>query len=273
MKKSSTVYLICGFLGAGKTTYSKKLAQNTEALHLNPDDVCMQKYKPQEYENNWEACFAKTLDFLWQKVASYITQNQDVIFDMGFWSKSSRQNAIAKIKQMGGEPIIHYIYAPDFILKQRLMTRSGKIAEQNLLNFEIIKKSFEAPEQDENFVTINNFELPAANQMHKMSVQEKYFNLLKSGRKTIELRLFDEKRQKIKIGDIIEFSNAANAKDTFFAQVINLHKAPDFISLCSKISIRKIGFSSQDELLKTLEEFYPSQRQKEFGVIGIEIQI
>ena len=139
MKKSSTVYLICGFLGAGKTTYSKKLAQNTGALHLNPDDVCMQKYKPQEYENNWEACFAKTLDFLWQKVASYITQNQDVIFDMGFWSKSSRQNAIAKIKQMGGEPIIHYIYAPDFILKQRLMTRSGKIAEQNLLNFEIIK--------------------------------------------------------------------------------------------------------------------------------------
>ena len=106
-----------------------------------------------------------------------------------------------------------------------------------------------------------------------MRVQEKYFNLLKSGRKTIELRLFDEKRQKIKIGDIIEFSNAANAKDTFFAQVINLHKAPDFISLCSKISIRKIGFSSQDELLKTLEEFYPSQRQKEFGVIGIEIQI
>ena len=150
MKESSTVYLICGFLGAGKTTYSKKLAQNTGAVHLNPDDVCMQKYKPQEYENNWEACFANTLDFLWQKVASYITQNQDVIFDMGFWSKSSRQNAIAKIRQMGGEPIIHYIYAPDFILKQRLMTRSGKIAEQNLLNFEIIKKSFEAPEQDEN---------------------------------------------------------------------------------------------------------------------------
>ena len=106
-----------------------------------------------------------------------------------------------------------------------------------------------------------------------MKVQEKYFNLLKSGRKTIELRLFDEKRQKIKIGDIIEFSNASNAKDTFFAQVIDLYKAPDFKSLCSKISIQQAGFSSQDELLKTLEEFYPPQRQKEFGVIGIEIQI
>ena len=51
--------------------------------------------------------------------------------------------------------------------------------------------------------------------MHNMSVKEKYYNLLKSGKKTIELRLFDEKRQKIKIGDIIEFSNASNADDTF----------------------------------------------------------
>ena len=115
------VNIISGFLGAGKTTYSKKLAQDTGALHLNPDDVCMQKYKPKEYENNWEECFAKTLDFLWQAMASYITQSKDVIFDMGFWSKSSRQNAVAKIKQLGGKPIIHYIYAPDSILKQRLM--------------------------------------------------------------------------------------------------------------------------------------------------------
>ena len=72
--------------------------------------------------------------------------------------------------------------------------------------------------------------------MHNMSVKEKYYNLLKSGKKTIELRLFDEKRQKIKIGDIIEFSNASNADDTFSAKVINLHKAPDFKSLCSKNS-------------------------------------
>lgn len=109
--------------------------------------------------------------------------------------------------------------------------------------------------------------------MHSMSVQERYYNLLKLGKKTIELRLWDDKRQKIKIGDIIEFSNASNADDTFSAKVINLYKAPDFKSLCSKISIQQVGFTSQDELLKTLEEFYSIKQQKEFGVVGIEIVV
>ncbi len=152
-----TVYLMCGFLGAGKTTYSKKLAQNTGAQHLNPDEFCMQKYPPEEYENNWEACFVQTLEYLWQEIATYIKHYKDVIFDMGFWTKSSRKQAVNKIKQMGGNPIIYYIYAPDEVLKQRLKTRTGKIAEQNLLQFDIIKKSFEEPSQDEVFVTIKNY--------------------------------------------------------------------------------------------------------------------
>lgn len=151
------VYLICGFLGAGKTTYSKILAQNTGAIHLNPDEICMQRYAPDEYENNWEFCFAQTIDYLWQEIAILIKQNKDVIFDMGFGTKSSREQAVEKIKQMGGIPKIYYIYAPDTVLKQRLTTRTGKIAEQNLLNFDILKKSFEEPSQDEVFVTVKNF--------------------------------------------------------------------------------------------------------------------
>ena len=157
MKKTPTIYLICGFLGAGKTTYSKKLAETSGAIHLNPDEVCMQKYSPEEYEKNWALCFAQTIDFLWQEIANYIQQNCDVVFDVGFWSKSSRQDAINRVINMGGKPIIHYIYAPDDILKQRLKMRTGKIAEHNLQNFDNIKKYFEAPSPDENFVTIKNY--------------------------------------------------------------------------------------------------------------------
>ena len=152
-----TIYLMCGFLGAGKTTYSKKLAQETGAIHLNPDEVCMLRYTSEEYETNWDFCFAQTVDYLWQEIATYIKRNKDVIFDMGFWTKSSRQQAINKIKQMGGNPIIYYIYAPDSVLKQRLTKRTGKIAEQNLLHFDSIKKSFEKPSQEEVFVTVKNY--------------------------------------------------------------------------------------------------------------------
>ena len=42
--------------------------------------------------------------------------------------------------------------------------------------------------------------------LHKMKLNESPFERIKNGKKTIEFRLYDEKRQQIKIGDKIEFS-------------------------------------------------------------------
>ena len=96
--------------------------------------------------------------------------------------------------------------------------------------------------------------------------------MLKSGIKTIELRLFDEKRKNIKIGDFIEFSNNSNANDKFSAKVINIHRAQNFVELCKNINCNNAGFATNEELMKALEEFYTLDRQKQYGVIGIEIQ-
>jgi len=72
--------------------------------------------------------------------------------------------------------------------------------------------------------------------MNILNVQEKYCKLIKSREKTIELRLFDEKKETIKINDIILFINDSNKKDTFRAKVTNLHRAENFDSLCSIVS-------------------------------------
>lgn len=108
--------------------------------------------------------------------------------------------------------------------------------------------------------------------MHKMKVQTKYYNLLKSGKKVVELRLFDEKRQKIKVGDEIIFSDLSDTNDSFVAQVINLHRAESFDKLCQIIKPEQAGFSSKEELISVLEEFYTPSAQRKFGVVGIEIQ-
>lgn len=39
---------------------------------------------------------------------------------------------------------------------------------------------------------------------HKMKLQEKYYDFIINGTKRIEIRLNDEKRQTIKLGDTIE---------------------------------------------------------------------
>lgn len=107
--------------------------------------------------------------------------------------------------------------------------------------------------------------------MHYMSVKQRYFNLLKEGKKTIELRLFDEKRQKIKMGDYILFSNADNMKESFQGKVTNLYWEKDFNDLCKKIAPKQAGFQTKKELLNALTDFYPNEKQKKFGVVGIEV--
>ena len=41
--------------------------------------------------------------------------------------------------------------------------------------------------------------------IHQMSLRPHPFEKIKLGEKTIELRLYDEKRKEIKVGDTIEF--------------------------------------------------------------------
>ena len=55
---------------------------------------------------------------------------------------------------------------------------------------------------------------------HEMNLQPKYFDFMKDGTKRIELRLYDEKRSQIELGDIIEFSKSET--DKLKAEVIGL---------------------------------------------------
>lgn len=108
--------------------------------------------------------------------------------------------------------------------------------------------------------------------MHTMKVQTKYYNLLKDGIKTIELRLFDEKRQQIQLEDEITFSDLSNSNDTFIARVLALHRADSFDKLCDIIQPIQAGFSTKEELIACLQEFYTIDDQKKYGVVGIEIK-
>lgn len=153
----ATCYLICGFLGAGKTTYAKQLAEKTGAVHLNPDEWCMKLFPKEEYERHWDECFSKTIESLWQKTAEYAQQGKSVIFDMGFWTKESRAEASQRAIKLGLHPIVYYVYAPDSMLKERISKRKGTVADYNLRHFNELKKQFEEPGAPEEYVKFDNY--------------------------------------------------------------------------------------------------------------------
>lgn len=58
---------------------------------------------------------------------------------------------------------------------------------------------------------------------HYMNLCSEPFNSIKDKEKIYELRLLDSKRQKVKVGDIITFTNLDN-KETLSVKVVGLHK-------------------------------------------------
>lgn len=110
--------------------------------------------------------------------------------------------------------------------------------------------------------------------IHKMKLNEKPFNLMKKGKKTIELRLNDEKRQNVKIGDIIVFSKAGDETEQIKAEVIGIHKFRNFKELYESLPLEKCGYDSEEIPIashKDMEEYYSLEQQAKFGVLGIEI--
>ena len=106
-----------------------------------------------------------------------------------------------------------------------------------------------------------------------MSVRNKYFELIKSGQKDIELRAYDEKRKKVKIGDKFLLFDAENPDRYIMCEVLNMHIAPDFESLFKKIDIKRSGFKDMTELTDTITKFVSREELAREQVVGIEIKL
>ena len=106
--------------------------------------------------------------------------------------------------------------------------------------------------------------------IHKMKLNESPFERIKNGTKTIEFRLYDEKRRKIKIGDKIEFSKLPDLREVILVDVIDLYREESFEKLFKKL------YTDEEEIkskTKSMYNFYSPEKEKEYGVLGIKISL
>ena len=109
---------------------------------------------------------------------------------------------------------------------------------------------------------------------HIMSLELSAFLKIADGSKTIELRLNDEKRQRIKIGNRIEF-RCGEINSVIFAEVIKLHNFPDFEQLYKALPLEKCGYPKDNLKIAQytdMEKYYTKSQIKKYGALGIELQ-
>lgn len=108
---------------------------------------------------------------------------------------------------------------------------------------------------------------------HNMNLSSEAFKSVSLGKKTIEMRLYDEKRAKIKVGDKIEFENSVTHRK-IKCIVVNLTRYKDFYELYSDIDKTAIGYSADETAnAEDMHKYYSPEQIKKYGALAIEIKL
>lgn len=108
---------------------------------------------------------------------------------------------------------------------------------------------------------------------HNMTLYSGPFEMIKSKKKTIEMRLNDEKRKKIKIDDVICFQNI-KTEEKIYAKVVNLFPFPSFDELYKNFPKTVLGYEEdEDAKPEDMLEYYSMEQIKKYGALGIEISV
>ncbi len=108
---------------------------------------------------------------------------------------------------------------------------------------------------------------------HEMKLKPEPFDMMKSGKKTIELRLLDEKRSLVNVGDTIEFTNTSNG-EKITTLVKKIYRFGTFEELYKNLPLLKCGYTEDNIDTAShldMDNYYSMEEQKEYGVVGIEI--
>ena len=106
-----------------------------------------------------------------------------------------------------------------------------------------------------------------------MKLNDEPFNRIKEGKKTIEMRLYDEKRSLISVGDIIEFTNR-KTNEIIETIVVDIYKFENFDELFKNFTKEELGYLENEKSDPTdMLKYYSKEEQKNYGVVGIKIKL
>ena len=149
------VYLICGKLCCGKTTYSQKLCNENGALLLSVDEMTLTVFG-QNCGDKHDEYVLNAKKYLLNKSLELIDKNINIVLDWGFWTRKEREFAKDFYKSRGIDCELHYIDISDDVCKARIEKRNKAVltdktsayyVDENLLDK--FNSIFETPSEDE----------------------------------------------------------------------------------------------------------------------------
>lgn len=111
--------------------------------------------------------------------------------------------------------------------------------------------------------------------MFIMKLDAEFFDKVKSGKKTYEIRLYDDKRQKISVGDTIIFKKQPELIDGVVVRVVDMKRFESFEQMAMTLSLDAVGFENKNakQVARFYHTIYDKQDEKKYGVVALKIEL
>jgi predicted kinase len=163
MKKSSKkpiAYILHGFVGAGKTTFAKRLEEETGAVRFTNDEWMIRLYGKNPPDDKFSEYYERTNTLLHEIAFKCLRAGVDVIFDAGFWTRKGRDEIRKKVTEAGADYQLIWVKTPNTLMEERVLKRNDNSSEQafyiDKAAVENFKTRFEPLEEDEECVMVES---------------------------------------------------------------------------------------------------------------------
>ncbi len=112
--------------------------------------------------------------------------------------------------------------------------------------------------------------------LHRMHLDPEAYARIEDGRKTVELRLYDGKRRRIRAGDVIRFESTADETDVLYARVEGMRFFASFDELYEALPLTACGYTEEEVRTASphdMDRYYAREDQAKWGVVGIEVSL
>lgn len=121
------VFMMCGKICSGKTTYAEKLRTQHKAVVLSVDEIMLALFGHNAGEKH-DFYVEKNEEYLYKKSLDIIECGINVILDWGFWTADERKFAREFYASKGIDCELHYLNIDDEEWNARIKKRNAAVA-------------------------------------------------------------------------------------------------------------------------------------------------
>lgn len=107
---------------------------------------------------------------------------------------------------------------------------------------------------------------------HYSQVSSGVFAALKARRKIIEPRLNDDAHKKVRLGDLLLFTDRTTGQE-LLAKVVGVLRYPSFVELFNAFPPSHFGATNMQAAIDEVRQWYSPQSEKAHGVLGLKLHI